>query len=329
MSNIAKKEEKRGRIKVKKATPLKAGGMHSLDTLAQLPPAGLDVFTKRARSKWYTQQIVKHLCDLKSPLSKYYRSAIYCADTITQKGHRFTAKYCNTRCCNICNRIRTAKMINGYLEQVKALDQLSLVTLTIPNCKDVQLHAVIGDMIKSHTLINRSFHEKRNLPVNGLRKLEVTYNAKEDTYHPHLHLLVDRAQNEMVDQWLKRYPEADIKGQDSRLANSSSVKELFKYTTKIVVGSNYDTKDGIHKLEVYVKALDIIFRTLQGRRVFQPFGRIKRVDENVIKLEAQEYTDMQEYTFVRWFWNDQDWYSPILGKSLTGYTPPNLDIEVR
>ena len=48
-----------------------------LDTLAQLPTKGFVNLKKRARSKWYTNQIVKHLCEIDSPLTSYYRSSLY------------------------------------------------------------------------------------------------------------------------------------------------------------------------------------------------------------------------------------------------------------
>ena len=81
--------------------------------LVQLPtilqPADIQKFNRRARSKWYTDQISKKLAELDSPLADYYLNSLSCNDAIHRKGKKLTAKYCNGRHCNICNRIRTAK----------------------------------------------------------------------------------------------------------------------------------------------------------------------------------------------------------------------------
>lgn len=300
-----------------------------LDKLAQVPTNGLQNLRKRARSKWFTYNIIKHLLTIESPLSKYYSQCLTCCEVITQRGHKFTAHYCNTRCCNICNRIRTGKMINGYLKQVELLSGVYLVTLTVPNCRGSELEGVIANMMKEITLIIRVLRERRGIRVNGIRKIEVTYNHQNDTYHPHIHLLVDSGYTEIVDEWLSRFTDAVRWAQDITKADTNSVKEMFKYTTKIAVGKKYEKLSKSHKIEVYTHALDTIFRALRGRRVFQPFGNIRKVSEEVNEeLTAQEYTDLPHYEFVEWIWNDCDWYSPKLGDTLTGYIPPEVEFEV-
>ena len=107
------------------------GAVFFLDTLAQLPPnkyGNDETLRKRARSKHYTQSIVIPLLHLKSPLHKYYQSAFYCNTELQQSGVTLKGKYCNTRCCNVCNRIRTAKLMKGYLNQMKG-QQYSILHL--------------------------------------------------------------------------------------------------------------------------------------------------------------------------------------------------------
>ena len=149
-----------------------------LDTLAQLPTnplkTGLDSLSKRARSKWYTQAISGALLYTESPLHKYYQSAYYCNHILTQYGQEITGKYCNTRVCHICNRIRTAKLINGYVGQLMALDGLEFVTLTVPNCTKVQLRSTVDKMIKAASNIVRVLRERRHIDVSGIRKVEIT-----------------------------------------------------------------------------------------------------------------------------------------------------------
>ena len=297
-----------------------------LDKLAQPPTKGRENLLKRARSKWFTYHIVKNLQLIDSPLQKYYEHCENCCKIITQRGDKFTSKYCNTRPCNICNRIRTGKLINGYLRQIDNFSHIDLVTLTIPNCRGSELRGVIENMIKQMGNIIRVLAERRGIRVNGIRKIETTFNHIWDTYHPHLHLLVDKASTEIVDEWLKRFPDANRKAQDITEADQNSLKEMFKYTTKIAVGKRYDNLSKSHKVEVYTHALDTIFRAMHGKRAFQPFGKIKKVSEEVNEeLTAQSYEDMPQYDFVEWIWNDCDWKSPVLKQTLTGYVPPEVE----
>lgn len=291
-----------------------------LDTLAQLPTDSLNNLKKRARSKCFTQAVTGRLLYLNSPLHKYYQSAYYCAHILKQEGKKVTSHYCKTRVCHICNRISTAKLIKGYINQLMSLDGLQFVTLTIPNCNESELNVTVDSMLKSISNIVRVIRERKKIKINGIRKIEGTYNFIENTYHPHIHLLVDsNAGNLIVTEWLKRYPKAKLSAQNVRIADKNSLNELFKYTTKIISR----TKVGV--IDIYVPALDKIMLSLKGRRCFQPFGNIKKVDEDEINLESQEYDDIEEYDFIEWIWKDCDWVNG--SKTLTGYIPPDIEIN--
>jgi hypothetical protein len=298
----------------------------SLDTLAQLPPkSGYEntrgVLLKRARAKYHTQKVVLGLVDTGSELNQYYWNAYHCCDTIKQSGKEFTSTYCNTRICHVCNRIRTAKLMKGYLPQLKNR-KLDFVTLTIPNVKKEELKGTITEMIKTATLIIRNMREKKSLSVNGIRKIEVTYNKDSDTYHPHFHLLVDNGAEEILSQWLKRYPTAKRIAQDIRPADQNSLNELFKYSTKIIEG-----KQG-KNIEIYCDALNTIMISLKGKRIFQPFGEIRKVSEEIEQLDVQEIEDAEPTTEI-WHWNNHDWFTIINPDKipLTEYKPPPINFR--
>lgn len=310
--------------------------MYVLDTLAQLPPNkyGNDsTLTKRAKSKHYTQSIVRELLYLNSPLHKYYQQAYYCNTQLVQSGVTLKGKYCNTRCCNVCNRIRTAKLMKGYINQLSGKQYF--VTLTIPNVKEKDLDASIDLMTKNITLIIRNLREKKKVKsLNGVRKLEVTFNdtitsKSYNTYHPHFHLLVNSKEGAILirDQWLKRYPNASIKAQDITLANEDSLKELFKYSTKIGYKSVNDNEQENNKeIKVNIKALDVIMRVLKGRRLFQPFGNIKKESEDVEveDLVAQSY-NIPQVVHNKFTWSFYDWVDNK-GQSLSCVAAPKFQI---
>lgn len=276
----------------------------NLDTLAQLPtgqkkaaePLPFESLAKRAKSKWYTNQVVVPLLTLDSKLHKQYQRAFYCNDTLLQNGNTVTGKYCNSRVCHICNRIRTAKFLNGYGEPLKALGSLQFVTLTVPNCPAEALLQTISLMTSNATNIMRVLREKRKIKCSGIRKIEVTYNHEEDTFHPHFHIIVDKGVGDMIVQdWLNRYPLATYKAQDCRPADVDSFNELFKYSTKIVQG-----EDG--KAALYPIALDIIMQALDRRRTFQTFGTIKKVSEDVEDIDAVEIPGIEPER-AEWLWS--------------------------
>jgi len=298
----------------------------SLDTLAQLPTAD-KILYKKARAKYYTNKIVAPLLYLDSPLHKQYQRAYYCNHTIIQDGNKFTSKYCNSRACHICNRIRTAKCMNGYTAQLQGLGQLSFTTLTIRNVNKEQLRDTVKHMSKSLTNIVRVIRERKKIDISGIRKIEITYNPLTDTYHPHIHLLHNKDCGKMIiEEWLNRYSnDAELKAQDTRKANKESLNELFKYSTKVA----YKAKgDKAHK--VFIPALDAILIALNGLRTFQPFGAIKKQSEEVQELQVQEVEGIeQEYT--EWGYNEQinDWQDIYqTHRRLTNYKPPEIKMEI-
>jgi len=310
----------------------------SVHTLGQLPPNalkplksnvtdsagdGLVTLRKRARSKWYTQAIVGRLLYQNSPLHHYYQRAFFCNQELVQEGKKITGKFCDTRVCHICNRVRTAKMMNGYISQFRKFDYLEFVTLSVRSVTKGKLESTIREMRRALTLIIRKLREKKKLDLDGVIKTEVTYNLSKDWYHPHIHILVSgRVGKLFIEEWLKRFPTtATIKGQDCREADLDALNEIFKYQTKIIVG----TKD---KLTINIPALDTIMLALRGKRTFQPFGSIRKVAEDVEGIQSQEYDGIKEYPLVTWVWEDCDWViSNVteMGKeTLTGYVSPDI-----
>lgn len=307
-----------------------------LDTLAQLPPTALEkgnmeTLKKRARSKWYTQKITLHLFDIESELNKYYSSAYHCNNILKQKGKEIKGKYCNSRICNVCNRIRTAKLMNGYINPLMELGDLEFTTLTLKNCKKQDLKATIEGMQKNRTLIFRKIREKLKIDFSGIVKIEVTYNPNDDTYHPHFHILSNQNTGSLiVDEWLKRYPSpiAEKWAQKVVTADHNSLKELFKYSTKFLVK---DTK--AKTLNIYVHALDTIMIALYKKRTFQTFGALKKIQisEDIEKedLKTQIIEDIEEIeNYKEWIYDYEgsDWYDSC-HKPLTNYKPPDIEFQ--
>lgn len=112
---------------------------------------------------------------------------------LSEKGKVVSANFCKNRFCPICQwRLsrktfgKVAKM-QAYAEDKQPDYQYIFLTLTLENCKNLQdgLSTVLEGF---RTLTNDRQFKKRQ---GGLiRSVEVTYNAKTKTWHPHIHVIL-------------------------------------------------------------------------------------------------------------------------------------------
>lgn len=305
---------------------------YPLDTLAQLSTNGCKCHNtnnispeksnlqKRAKSKAFTQSYLFDLIDLNSNLSKSYWQTYHCSNVVLQEGEKITSRYCNQRWCLTCNRIRTAKMINGYSGELNKLDNAQFVTLTFPNVKAKDLKLTIQGMATNLKKIRKNLKKTYGYTLKGLRKYECTYNATTNTYNPHYHLIIEgKEQSEQViNLWLKQYPTAKRKAQDMTPVNDETITELCKYFTKVISKDN----------DYNPKALDIMFRASKGLRTFQPIGIKKEVSEDIEEIQAQtiDWIEPQNEVFV-YEKEVFDWVSSA-GEVLSDYQPTKEDYKV-
>lgn len=275
---------------------------------------------KKARKKYFSFGLAKNLADSNpdSPLVKSYQNSFYCAETITVDPTGIShSHYCKNRWCPLCQSIRVAKLINGYQKQLDQIEKLYFVTLTRPTVPAERLVAQWDKMSEAFTLIRKSKVFRKN-NWSGLRKVECTIRPNEH-YHLHYHILINSLDGAeyMVKRWLDLNPESDPKAQDIREVNGQKgYLEIFKYFTKLIA-KDYRCKN-VYRFIDYNR-LDVIFRFMRGRRVFQPFGSLHSVQEDFEddELDGQ----MLEQANTIWKWMDSDWYEVTTGESLTGYDP--------
>lgn len=269
-----------------------------------------------------TNGITDGLRRLDSPLKKSYLNTFYCASELVQDGKKLTGKYCNNRWCLVCNRIRTAKLINGYKIPLEDLQEKQFVTLTIPNVPGEKLAGAIREMLRELRRIQNKVLRERKTPIFGIRKLEVTYNAIRGDFHPHFHLVVSKYQValDLVSEWLKTWPTARSPAQDIRPADMAATMELFKYFTKLLAkGSKSGGPPGSRI--VPPGALDTIFQAMRGLRVFQPMGIKKDIAEDIEDIQAEVFEALDPDQVKTWRWQTHDWIDQETGEVLADYSP--------
>lgn len=286
---------------------------------------------KRAQSKYVTNLVAFPLAKLSSPLQKQYKRSTNCAGEITETPGKYTSLYCNCRWCLICSKIRTGRLIVGYLPAIQAMREKWFVTLSRPNVAGPALADEIQYYLRTATLIQRHLREKRKLEYSSLRKIECTYNELVNTYHPHFHFIFDswEAANAFLQEWLARNSVEKVgkahaalldKGNQIKKADDKSVVELFKYFTKVVSKSRSKGNDGKESssYRIHLQALDTMFQAMQRVRTFQPCGVIKAVSEDVEPEQSLESGQAQHNHYK---WLGHDWVNVETQAALTGFQP--------
>lgn len=325
-----------------------SAGASSLDTLAQLgqapsissksaiptpSPEVVELAQKQARAKYLTVPLATSLAELRSPLEQSYRNSIYCASQRMQTDDgRLVAKRCKCRWCVACNRIRTAEAINTYLPVVEEWSDPHFVTLTrrtvdghsiLPALSGSTTRSSIDDMITRAANSAKGVRRTDGIDFQGIRKLECTYNPRTGLYHPHFHFITNSRESAeaLIARWLRSHddPEwASPDAQDIRPADSRSLVELFKYSTKVVASQGGSVK------RVSPERLDVIFRAFRDRRSWQPIGfKVPKPDgsEELELTATQAFKRVGEDVLWEWEQSVSDWIDKETGEGLTGYSP--------
>lgn len=107
--------------------------------------------------------------------------------------------FCCTRLCPTCAKRKSLRWIFAlslFIEYVNSTYDYEylLLTLTAPNVKGDDLH---DELKKYSKAFDNMLKRKKYKAINKgfIRKLEITYNKKTDTYHPHYHVII------AVDKW--------------------------------------------------------------------------------------------------------------------------------
>lgn len=265
---------------------------------------------KRSRSKAISDAFIFPLIDVEgSTMTKSYWQTWRCTRIILQEGNKLSARYCDQRFCMVCNRIRTANLMRGYMPTIDGMAEPYLITLTHRTVTGRYLASTIKQDREVFNLCRRALNHQ-GIPTNGLRKTEV--EVEEDgRFHAHIHALIDGkvAAEAMVEQWLKKHPQYTVAAaQDVRPLTDPH--ELFKYFTKMITKG----KEGV--VSFNPKQMDKVFTAMKGKRVFQPFGNVKKHVEEDIETNDQTTLDWRtssEEEVEIWHFenaaNSTDWYN--------------------
>lgn len=293
-----------------------------------------EVLKGRAKRKLITQKTVLSLIDVvekngNDERKKGYWNTYHCQNKVYTVNEKLFAKYCKNRFCTLCCSIRKAELINKYFPIIQQWQEPYFVTLTI---KAFPLHIVGKAMIKILKCFNlivdkyKKRHQRgKGIKLIGIRALESNFNPKKKTYNPHLHLIV--ANKEMADiivaEWQERFTTKYVshKGQKAKPIDNTEIAliEIIKYGSKIFTEPDVNKKQkSTGNEQIYVAALDNIFKAMKGLRIFERFG-FNQPKEN--HKEPTNSKVVKQYN--EWLYDPKqfDWINSHNDKRLTDYKP--------
>lgn len=213
---------------------------------------------------------------------------------------RLTKTYfCELRMCPQCMwllaRKRAVDLFKILAEPEHKDKRYIFITLTVRNCKADELSETLDKMYKglrSWTSSERAFLNYRILGI--VQKLEITYNKKANTFHPHFHLLCEVENSYFKDE--SKYIEApDLSKKWAETLGldyhpSCKIQAVKKHDTKSVLETaKYTAKDSDYLINADI--FKVFESALKHRRLYEVKGSFK-VTMQRLKLDPDSFEDI-------------------------------------
>jgi len=236
------------------------------------------------------------------------------------------ASFCKHRLCPMCNWRKSIKLFGQTSEIVAHIQAFGTLDAKHKNCKSIRFIFVtftirnvtaeelpdalnkMNEAFKSLVQPAKKYKAAAKLQKNLLgymKAIEITYNQETDTYHPHIHSILEVAStffkdgylsmNDWRDLWkgamkLDYTPQVDAKAirnadGKSNTPDPGAVAEIAKYPVKV---------DGLLQIQDIDKAARavITLQTVCNHRRFVTFGGDFRKVARKLKLEDVETGDL-------------------------------------
>jgi len=233
----------------------------------------------------------------------------FIADMDISKKKLNSANFCGNRFCPMCAWRKARKDAMKVEVMMRWIDgehgkDFIFVNFTAPNVKGDKLRDEISNYNKAfNNLLRRD--EIISMNKGFVRKLEVTYNAKRDDYHPHFHCIFAVNKSYFTDRsyikqsrWLELWQEAmrddsitQVRVERARKTSkedgrSKAIYEVAKYVAK--------SEDYTRSQEVF----DVFYKSLKGRQVLTFGGLFKEAVKKYKAKELEHYKIIDETEYI-------------------------------
>lgn len=228
---------------------------------------------------------------------------------------------CRDRFCPNCQMSLSLKRVHKFSPILTSLGESNAVyhcVFTVKNCEGELLRSTIKQMYKSFSYLVSYLSGK--IKIHGLdfssfgfkgavKSLEVTYNEKNDTYHPHLHCLIVFGKDLVLDKKFEtvfsysyshdtgeRFSEEELLIQRIWFLLNTRQKVTFENIEKVDVG--YSVKFNKAEPEDYKEIFKYPFKADLKDGNFMNYEQFKLYDDVLHGLRyVQGYGDVLNYDF--------------------------------
>ena len=279
----------------------------------------MEKYTEKKQGNQVFQKFIKrHVKEGQMDLIKNCNTFLsFVTDKTLEKKKLYKANPCKNRFCPVCAWRKARKDALGLslmMQYVKQEESKSFIflTLTTPNVTAEHLEDEIQNY--NHAFQKMFKRKKVNSIAKGyVRKLEVTYNAERDDYHPHFHVLIAVNRSYFKDtksyisqkEWLNLWrdvtdmPEiTQVQVQKIRQNNNKELYEMAKYSGK---DSDY---------LINQKVFDAFYKSLKGKQVLVYSGLFKDAKKKLKNgdLDYLKEIDPTEYVYqIFYMWNKNEY----------------------
>lgn len=217
------------------------------------------------------------------------------------KGMLSGGEFCNDRMCPRCSKRMMKKKAIEIIKLLAVAKQkydyeFIFLTLTAPNVKAEMLDAEIKDFNKSFERMSK-IKDFKACSNGYMRKLEITYNAERNDYHPHFHCIIAvnksyfKSKNyisrkKWLEMWQSAKRDKTITQVDVRKIELLEFKNIYEIAT-------YSAK---HK-DLYdngAKVFEVFYKVFKGKKVFA-YNGIFRDLKKLEKTNPEEFEDIEMF----------------------------------
>lgn len=252
----------------------------------------------------------KHLSDESYAAMEHCGDYLVFLEDATRENRKLDIGFfCKQRLCSGCawrSAVRSAQCVAAIAQSLTDDGKIMLmVTLTVPNVPAEELRSTVQHIGRSWTRLLK--RHRYAAWADNVRKIEITYNRKMNTYHPHMHCVVFVPKSyfgkryishaQLLDDWRAVTGQPEITQVDVRRCRdrgtTNAILEVAKYSAK---ASDYAQSEEV---------LDTMYTALHHTRTMTYAGRCKdlRKEYDLGHLEKYEEIDTVRYTMrVVYIW---------------------------
>lgn len=219
------------------------------------------------------------------------------------------AEFCRDRLCPMCSWRKSLVTFSQLSDIMLRIDSTTdglvpiFLTLTMRNCVSADLDDCISRELRAWSRMVTSKHRRKpwRIAVGWFRALEITYNKKDGTWHPHIHAILlvkpdyfDKSKDDYISQedWIAEWrwalgvdydPSVDVR--TVKGGQAKAIAEVAKYTVKPGEWLDLDDGDGTDE------RVELLARVLKGRRL-TAFGGLMKETRKALKQEDAETADL-------------------------------------